>query len=71
MEDLFSSNIKARIAIHIATSSIVILVKSMWINGILNYDVLVPIKEEKKETVFCHATYSDEDIIITDEFIED
>lgn len=67
--DLFT-DVKGRIAIHITTGTIVIMHRSYWYKNQLSHDVLVPQLDRKGKRVFCHATYSDEEIEITNEIID-
>ena len=59
--DLFTNDIFGRIAIHTATNTPVVMLRSKWHKGSLSYDVLVPVMENKK-AVFCNVTYSGEEI---------
>ena len=69
MEDLFTDNQKGRIAVHLATDSLVIILFADWYKGCLNYKVLVPMKDEKDKTIFCNATYSGKELELTDSWV--
>ena len=63
MADLFSKQMQ--VALHIASQTNIIIEKSYWANGELNYDCLIPQKDEKGDWVLCHATYRDIDVDVT------
>ena len=62
--DLFNQNDRT-IAIHRASKTAVIVKHPVWISGEMHYDCLVPQKDDKGKAVFCHATYSEQEISIT------
>lgn len=69
MEDLSTENQKGRIAVHLATDSLVIILFADWYKGCLNYKVLVPMKDEKDKPIFCNATYSEKELELTDSWV--
>ena len=69
MDDLFTENQKGRIAVHLATDSLVIILFADWYKGGLNYKVLVPMKDEKDKTIFCNATYSEYELELLDKWV--
>ena len=69
MDDLFTDNQKGRIAVHLATDSLVIILFADWYKGGLHYKVLVPIKNEKDKPIFCNATYSENELELLDKWV--
>lgn len=69
--DLFTDNQLARYCIHLATGTMCIIIKAEWYKGQLDYSVLIPQKNEKDQTIFCNATYSQNEIDLLDLWIED
>ena len=68
--DLFTQPMRGRIAVHLSTETAVIVLDAQWIKGQVHYNVLVPVREDGKETQFCNATYSDIEIVLTDDHIK-
>lgn len=59
--DLFSSFI-GTIATHIATETPVIIKSISWYKNQMDFDVLVPMMNEKGKVELCHATYSQNEL---------
>jgi hypothetical protein len=68
--DLFTQPMRGRIAVHLNTETAIIILDAQWIKGQVHYNVLVPVREDGKETQFCNATYSDSEIVLTDDHIK-
>ena len=60
MKDLFDK--KLEIARHKLTQSDLIIYKTIWYKGKINYDCLVPQLDSKGNIEFCSATYDETDI---------
>lgn len=60
--DLF--DIRSKRATHLLTGVAIMVVKSLWINGQLHFDCLVPITDDGVKWYFANATYSDLEIEI-------
>ena len=70
--DMFTANARGRMAVHIPTSTIVIVIGAMWYKGQISYDVLVPIVDEttrNKQPVICNATYEQGEIKMLDKYL--
>ncbi len=50
--DIFTHNVKGRICLHLETNTPCIVLKSQWFRGGLDYDVLVPQKDDKGNMIF-------------------
>ena len=68
-EDLFTQDNRGRIAVHVATDTVIILLFSKWMRGWLHHSVLVPQRGGNGLLVFCNATYSDYELELTNEFL--
>jgi hypothetical protein len=68
--DLFTSNQKGRICIHENTGQPCIVISAQWLLKQLHFNVLVPQHNHKGKLIFCNATYSEKEILLTDTFIE-
>ena len=64
MNDLFTSDRLGELCVHIATETLCIIRDAVWFKGELHYSVLVPMRNEKGEMIFCGATYSESEIEI-------
>lgn len=64
--DLFTQNQTGRIGVHLKADALIIIKNCYWNKGILNYNTLVPMLDEKDKQVFCDATYSENEIELLD-----
>lgn len=61
--NLFSQLVGA-IAIHKATQSPVIIKSYDWYNNQMDFEVLVPMIDEKGKIEFCNAVYSQNELVL-------
>ncbi len=52
------------LAIHKASESVVIVIGASWYKSELNYDVVVPLENEKGATEYFNATYTEKELKI-------
>ncbi len=60
MNDLFDKSLT--VARHKLTQSDILIYKTVWYKGKVNYDCLVPQKDRKGKIELCHATYDETEI---------
>jgi hypothetical protein len=68
--DLFTQISVGRFCLHKKTQTVMLIKKSEWFRGELDYNVLVPGKDEKGKVNYCSATYTENEIELLDLWIE-
>lgn len=64
MEQNLFSQLLGKIAEHKNTGTKVLIIGIGWCQNQMDFDVLVPQKDEKGKTILCNATYSQTEIKI-------
>lgn len=64
MNNNLFTQLTGKTAIHKATKKPVIIIGVGWFRNQMDFDVLVPVTDEKEKVRLCKATYSQEELEI-------